>query len=302
MNRVAYLGVPSSAGARLTGQERAPRALRRAGFIERLRSAGLDVSDFGDLPEVVFHPDTEHPKQQNLTLVCDVIRVVTGQVAAAVERGMKPLVIGGDCTITLGVLAGMAATFPDLGLIYFDGDVDLNTPEVTPSGIFDGMVMAHIIGEGADELTRIGLRYPLMPEENIVLFGYNPSGGGMDAPESMRLEQSDMVKYPVTDIQGRIQKAAEEALPQLEEKADTFLLHFDVDVIDAHDFPAVDVPHEHGLRFDDAMEGLHVFISHSRFGGLVITEFNAGRDEGGACAERLVDGVVEALSSGHGSW
>ncbi len=65
MNRVAVIGVPSSAGAHGIGQERAPQSFRRAGFIEQLHSAGLEVIDFGDLPEVSFRPDAQHPKQQN---------------------------------------------------------------------------------------------------------------------------------------------------------------------------------------------------------------------------------------------
>ena len=71
----------------------------------------------------------------------------------------------------------MIRQLPNLGLIYLDGDLDLNTPDTTPSGIFDGMVMAHIIGKGADSLSRIGPRYPLMAEENIALFGYNTEAG-----------------------------------------------------------------------------------------------------------------------------
>lgn len=70
-SRFALIGVPSSAGARRTGQERAPAALRAAGLLEKLRAAGLDIEDHGDLPTVTFHPDPEHPRQQNLALVVD---------------------------------------------------------------------------------------------------------------------------------------------------------------------------------------------------------------------------------------
>ena len=62
MNRVAVIGVPSSAGAHGIGQERVPQSFRRAGFSERLHSAGLEVIDFGDLPEVSFRPVPQHPK------------------------------------------------------------------------------------------------------------------------------------------------------------------------------------------------------------------------------------------------
>ena len=173
MRKVGIIGVPSSAGARQTGQEQAAQAFRQASLNEHLRSAGLSVTDFGDLPEVPFRPDPQHPKSQNLQLVVEVAKNVADQVEEVVRKGCLPVVLGGDCTITLGVLAGLLSQEPKLGLMYLDGDLDLNTPDTTPSGIFDGMVMAHIIGKGVPALSHLGPRYPLMAEENIALFGYN---------------------------------------------------------------------------------------------------------------------------------
>ena len=142
MNRVAVIGVPSSAGARRIGQERAPQSFRQAGFIERLKAAGVEVIDLGDLPEVSYQPDHQHPQAQNLQLVVDVARRVANQVEGAIRERAFPIVLGGDCSITLGVIAGLISQEPRLGLVYYDGDLDLNPPATTPSGIFDGMVMA----------------------------------------------------------------------------------------------------------------------------------------------------------------
>jgi arginase len=206
-----------------------------------------------------------------------------------------PIVLGGDCTITLGVVAGLISQAPNLGLMYFDGDLDLNTPDTTPSGIFDGMVMAHMTGQGVATLARVGPRYPLMAEEDIVMFGYNTEAGAIDAVEIERLQQSQMIQYPVSQIRGKAREAAREALSQLENKADAILIHFDVDVIDFDDFPVGDVPHHHGLSFDEAMRALAVFIASPKFAALVITEFNANRDPDGTHAARLVDAVAKTL-------
>ncbi len=92
------------------------------------------------------------------------------RVDEVLQQHLTPVVIGGDCTITLGVLAGYLRHVENLGLVYFDGDIDLTTPATTHSGIFDSMGMAHMIGEGADALSHIGSRIPLMPEDHIVLF------------------------------------------------------------------------------------------------------------------------------------
>lgn len=302
MNKIAVIGVPSSAGARRVGQEGAPQSFRRAGFIEGLRAGGLHVDDFGDLESVSFLPDTENPKEQNLLLVRDVAARVAERVSLAFQQNAKPVVLGGDCTITLGVLAGMIRYRPSLGLMYFDGDIDLNTPETTSSGIFDGMIISHITGDGADALTHIGPRYPLMPEENIVLFGYNSEAGWMDAPEVRRLDECSMMKYPVTRIRGRAGEAALEALAGLEARAPEVLIHFDVDVIDAGDFPAADVLHTGGVAFDEAMDVLKVLASSPSFAGLIITEFNSVRDPDGTLAQRLVKAVVGILTAAHPYW
>ena len=177
MAGLALIGVPSSAGARQTGQEGAPAALRAAGLLGRLREKGLDVADLGDLPSVSFRPDPEHPRQQNLALVVDVARQAADRVDQALASRRLPLVLGGDCSLTLGVIAGLLRHQPRLGLLYFDGDVDLNTPETTRSGVFDGMVMAHVLGRGAPQLAEIGPRRPLLSEEDIALFGYDAESG-----------------------------------------------------------------------------------------------------------------------------
>ena len=302
MNKIAVIGVPSSAGARRTGQDRAPDSFCRAGLMECLRAAGLDVVEFVNLDHVAFVPDPANPKQQNLDRVVDVAQRVAQQVSKTVAAHANAIVLGGDCTITLGVLCGLVEHFPNLGLIYFDGDVDLNTPDTTASGIFDGMVMSHIVGDGAEALTHIGSRYPLMPEENMVLFGYNSDSGWIDPAEMQRLEECSALKYPATQVRGRAPQAAAEALAQLEARVEHVLVHFDVDVIGGRDFPAADVLHDNGLSFDEVMDTLTVFASSRKFVGLVITEFNSERDEDGRLARRLVDALGKALSAAQPSW
>lgn len=302
MTRVVLLGVPSSAGARRKGQEGTPQLFRKVGLSEGLRSVGLHVVDYGDLPRAIFSIDTRNPKQQNIELVTDLTKLVADRVYEAAQNSAKILVLGGDCTITLGVVAGLGRVYPDLGLMYFDGDVDLNTPDDTTSGILDGMGMAHILGKGADELTQIGSRIPLLPESKVVLFGFNAAAGWIDPPETQRLKELSLIQYAVNEIRGRGEPVSREACAQLEARVDHILVHFDVDVIDFRDFPAADVPHEYGLSFGEAMDILRVFVSSRKFAGLVITEFNAGRDVGGKLARRLVRGVAETFRCGRLKW
>jgi arginase len=103
---IGLVGAPSSAGAHWPDQEKAPAALRAGGLIERLRDGGLSVDDHGDLPRVRFHPDKRQRHQQNLPAVVEVTAQVADRVEATLRADQIPLVLGGDCTIEPGVLAG----------------------------------------------------------------------------------------------------------------------------------------------------------------------------------------------------
>ena len=293
MHNVMLIGVPSSAGARHTGQEGAPAALRAAGLLELLREKGLDVADPGDPPPVSFRPDPGHPRQQNLPLVVDVARKTADRVDRALADGRLPLVLGGDCSLSLGVIAGLLRHHPRLGLLYFDGDVDLETPETTPSGIFDGMVMSHVLGRGALPLAGIGPRQPLLSEEDVVLFGYDVDSGWTDPPELETLQRSRLAKYPLARVRSDAAAAARDALGRLEGRSDAFLVHFDVDVMD---FPAADLHHPHALDVDSALAALRVFVAAPACAAVVVTEFNAERDPDGSQARRLVHGLAEAFA------
>lgn len=293
LSSIALIGVPSSAGGRRTGQEMAPTALRGAKLLERLRAIGLDVTDFGDLALVRFRPDPDHPRRQNLPLVVEVARQVADQIDRAIVDDRVPLVVGGDCSLSLGVIAGLLRHHARLGLVYFDADLDLNTPETTPSGVFDGMVLAHALGGGARELCALGPRLPMLSEPDVVLFGYDVESGWIDPYEIGVLNQSRMWKYPLAQVRGNPAKAAQEALRGIEGITDAVMIHFDIDVMD---FPAVDVPHPGGMDAASAFSALEVFAASRKCAAVVVTEFNAELDPNGSHAERLVAGLAGALA------
>ena len=291
---IGLIGVPSSAGAHWPGQDKAPRALREAGMVGRLEAVGLSVVDHGDLPRARFRPDPKHRRPQNLEAVVEVASLVADRVEEALLADEILLVIGGDCTIELGVLSGFLHAGQDPALLYLDGGVDLRTPATNPTGILDSMGVAHMVGEpgAAEELARIGPRFPLMADERIALFGYEPN-----PPEVGVLERRSMPRYPAEIIRDRPREAAAEALARLEEEAGQFVVHFDVDVIDFVDFPIADVPqHNAGLTFREAIACLEVFASSSHFGGLTITEFNPDHaDEEGVLAATFASELAVTL-------
>jgi len=224
-----------------------------------------------------------------------VARSVAGEVEATLRAGEVPLVIGGDCTIELGVISGFLRVGKDPALLYFDGGVDLRTPETNPTGILDSMGVAHMVAEpGAnEELAGMGPRFPLMEDGRILFFGYKPNPAEMEV-----LERRATARYPAERVRCRAREAASEALARVEAMSEGFVVHFDVDVIDFLDLPLADVPqHNAGLTFRDALASLEAFAASPRFAGLVLTEFNPDHaDEQGETAGALARGIVDALA------
>jgi len=292
---IAIVGVPSSAGARARGPERAPGALRAAGLLTALQANGIDVVDRGDLPRTEFRADEDCPKLQNLGLVCRVARDVAREVRLASGTGGMPVVLGGDCTITIGTVAGLIeGGGADLGVLYFDGDLDLNTPQTTPSGILDGMVAAHLLGDGCPELAGIGPCAPLVPQTRLAFFGYNVGAGFVDPPELSSLGARASLAYSVEQVRADPLGAAKEALARLAARAGRFLVHFDVD---ATDLAAVGVPHRNALALSAALVALGVFLASPGCAGLVVTQFDPQSDPSGFLAMRLAGGLAQVLGA-----
>ena len=175
--------------------------------------------------------------------------------------------------------------------------MDLRTPADNPTGILDSMGVAHMIAEpgAAEELARVGPRFPLMADERIVLFGYEPN-----PPEVPALSRRRMPRWPAARVRGRPREAAPEALDLLEGPAGgTFVVHFDVDAIDSVDFPIADYFQLNaGLPFREAVAALRTFLASPKFAGLTVTEFNPDHaDEEGEVAAALAAGLASALAA-----
>src|SRR5215470_19798148 len=138
MSNWVMIGVPTSAGAHHAGQDLAPDALRAAGLTDQLTSSGLNVTDAGNLPGAVFATDHANPAARNLGTVARVAGEVADAVESAAGDGSLLLLLGGDCTITIGAVAGLRRLHPGAGLIYLDGDTDIGLPG-DGSGILDSM-------------------------------------------------------------------------------------------------------------------------------------------------------------------
>jgi arginase len=289
------IGVPSSAGAHHAGQERAPDVLRAAGLAARLGAAGESVLDLGNLPGAAFAVDRDHPGSRNLPAVVRVARQVADAIAG-VGTGRLPLVVGGDCTITLGVIAGFRRRHPDVGLVYVDGDADVGVPDSGGSGIFDSMGISHLLGRGAPELAGLAGTVPLLDPARLAIVGSDPretddagrrylAGVGVSFQEAPAL-----IADPAA--------AAARALSAVAAASGPIAVHFDVDTVDSGDLPLGNFPHYgSGVLLEHAVACLRVLRAHPSFAGLVLTEVNPTHDADGSLINRYIDGIVSALAA-----
>jgi arginase len=293
-NKVALIGAPSSAAAFLAGTEKAPAALRAVGLVERLQSAGYEVIDHGDCAPTLFADDDEHKRARNLQEIVAGLNDLKVRAELAVKSGALVLVLGGDCAQMIGLLTGVRRYYKHVNLLWFDRDADLNTPASTPSGRIDGMVVAHVIGRGAPELVRFFGESPLVREPDVTLFGLER----LDPPEQEFLSKSPMRHIDAGDIQSKGgTAAARDGLNYVHADAHEFVLHLDTDVIAAAEFPAVNVPGGDGLRMAEVRAALSEFAKHRNLLGLVVAQYNPDKDPDGSGAKKLVDLLVETLST-----
>jgi arginase len=288
------IGVPTSAGAHHAGQERAPAALRAAGLADRLRARGLSVADAGDLSGSEFAVDHERPSARNLDAVVKVACEVAGAVASAVEAGLRPLVLGGDCTITLGVIAGFRRLHPGTGLAYVDGDADLGALSAESSGILDATGIWHLLGHGEPELAGLAGDPPLLDPSRLAIVGCDPREVTEDG---RRFLADHRVSY--TDGPGLVadpEAAGRKALAALAGSG-PMVVHFDVDVVDSGDLPLGNFPHYNsGVRLTDVERCLRVLLADPTCAGLVLTEVNPTYDADGSQLDRYLAALTTALA------
>jgi arginase len=267
---LAVIGAPTSAGAHAPGQEDGPAALRAAGLLDLLRERGHRVTDHGDVEPFRWRPDRDNRRAQNLPAVADRV----AQVRSKVERAPAPtLVLGGDCTVELGVVAAR----PGLGLVYFDLHPDLNVPASVQTGALDHMGLAHMLAVDGCVPELAGSLAP----HDVQLLATGPAETRPFERERIAelglwcIEDDEVAADPA-GAAARTRAEAERRYP------DGFLIHFDTDTIDFTDLPlSENTGLNIGLSADAALEGLRVLLASPAFAGLTVTELNPHHGEPG---------------------
>jgi arginase len=291
--------VPTSAGAFAPGQERAPRALREAGLLDALRAADVAVQDYGDRKIWRWRPDRENRRAQNAAEVVEIVEDTTRRVRDAVAQDEVTLVLGGDCTVGIGTVAGHLASGERVGLVYFDSHADLNVPESVHEGALDWMGLAHMLGEpgAVTALSSAGPRTPLLEDDQVLLFGWGPEQATQFERDVIERRAIDVVA--VDEVAADPEHAATRARQSIEGRCDRMLVHFDVDVIDFTDVPlSENWGRNEGLSYEHTLRALTALLASPRLAGLTITELNPDHTERGADSiEAFAAAVANSLTA-----
>jgi arginase len=296
---VGVIGVPTSAGAFAPGQEQAPHALREAGLVALLREGGIEVSDYGDCETWRWRPDRERPRAQNLGKVVEIVRDTAARVEEAILAREISLVLGGDCTVGVGTVAGHVESSDGVGLIYFDLHADLNVPASVTPGALDWTGVAHMLGvdDAERELVEAGPRAPMLSPEQALLFAWGREGA--QEHEREIVDRLGIEAILVDEVRADPAAAAGKALDSLRSRSDRILVHFDVDVVDFTDTPLSENPgRNEGIPYEQAAAALRVLLAAPALAGVTVAELNPNHvEEGAGSIERLARDLAGALTA-----
>ena len=299
VSRISVVGVPSSAASYAAGQDLAPVALRSAGLLEQLTASGLEVHDDGDLPHQAWGPDRDHPLAQNADQATTSVQQLADRLHPLLARGDIALVLGGNCTIALGVVASLrrlGAGAP--GLLYVDRHYDINTPQSTTDGALDWMGLAHALALPGclDTLTDAFGRRPLLEADQVAWLGVEPQ-----VATQWEREQADRLGLHVTTSQALAADPAAAALVALGQlPPGPLALHLDVDVMDFVDAPLAENTdcRNAGPTLDQAAEALTAAARDPRMRALSIGELNPTRCAGDPDAlPRFISSIARILAA-----
>lgn len=295
MRTVTVIEAPTSAGGYAPGQEDGPRALLDAGLVERLEAAGVAVHRGGRVTPFRWRPDPDNPRAANAGAVID----RAGQVAALVRSAPAEdtiLVLGGDCTVGVGTVAGLQDRVARLGVVYVDRHADLNVPGSTVDGALDWMGMAHMLDvDGVvDGLAALAGHRPMLSSGQISFLGLGPH-------TDFEAEVISDRRLPVVDVQMAASdplRSARAALSPLS-ACDGLAMHFDVDLVDFLDAPlAENTDRGTAPSLTACGEMLSELLNDARVCALTVTEFNPHHgSKDGDTTQRLLETLVSCLGS-----
>lgn len=293
METIRIFGVPMDLGQTRRGVDMGPSAVRYAGLQERLERLGYEVHDGGNI--TVPQPEQVResvPKPQSVPVekarclpeVAQVCQRIYEQTEACVNADERVIFLGGDHSISIGTVAGIARREP-IGLLWVDAHGDYNTPQTTPSGNIHGMSVATLLGLGAEELVNIGYSGPKLRPDQVVMIGIRD----LDSLERQHLRESGITIFTMRQVD-ELGMATVIRLA-LDHLRNYKALHvsLDLDGLDPEVAPGVGTPVPGGLSYREAHLLMEILADSTKVCSLDIVEINPILDHQNITANLAVE-------------
>lgn len=294
---IAIIGAPMDLGAGRRGVDMGPSALRLAGLDERIVSLGYRVEDLGNV--AVEQPESLPVVSENARYLPQIAHTCTrlaGMVQKAMGEDKMPLVLGGDHSVAVGTVSGIAKHYRDraehVGVIWIDAHADMNTPGSSPSGNVHGMPLACCIGNGPRELTHLFDFAPKVRPENVAIVGLRD----VDRREAAYVKSTGVHPFTMREIDERGLRAVMTEAIEIATRGTAGLhLSFDMDSVDPDEAPGVGTPVRGGLTYREAHLAMEIVNDSGQLVGMEVVEVNPVLDTANRTASLGVELVLSAL-------
>ncbi len=293
-NSIQIIAVPLDLGASRRGTDAGPSALRIAGLHERLELMGYFLAPESDItvPQLSVLQSTEQGGPSRARFKQEILHVCTAlaeETTRALNSGRFPLVLGGDHSIAMGSVSAVSNFYrdnnQDIGLLWFDAHGDMNTPDSSPSGNIHGMPLAHLLGDGDQDLIDILATGAKVKPQNVVLLGVRD----IDKNEQKIIRDAGISIFTMRDIDERGMAAvSREAIEIVTKNTAGFHLSFDLDGCDPSVIPGTGTLVPGGVNYREAHLLLEFCAESEKLLAMDVVELNPFLDHKNISAERAV--------------
>lgn len=292
--KIRIISAPSILGLKPNGVEKLASTLIEAGIATQLNVdlPVLSVTDYNQLYTTVRDPETNMINSQTLRDFSIELSSVITQCA----RENFLLVLGGDCSILIGIVAGLKDT-AEYGLVFIDAHADFYQPDASPTGEAADMDLAVVTGRGPEILTNIGNKKPYIAEKNVIHIGQR------DQEEtkkygSQNIRDSGIACWDLETLRTEgVSKSIDTLLKHINSlTVSNFWIHFDADVLDDTIMPAVDYRLSGGLTVNEATAILKALLRTGKISGMSITVYNPALDKNKQALRILMQITAEGFN------
>ena len=292
--KALIIGAALDLGAGRRGVDMGPSAIRYADLDDRIQELGVICADWGNVDTAVAEATASgSPQARFLDQIKQTCERIARAVARAVEDGRTPIVLGGDHSIALGTLGGLASVYGPGAVLWFDAHGDLNTPETTPSGNVHGMPLGAALGRDLESFASDAWPLPALDPARVVLVGVR----SLDEGERAYVRESGIGVHTMSEIDRRgIEPVVREALERVE-GAPFVHVSLDMDAVDPDVAPGVGTPVRGGLSYREAHLALELVAESGLMSSFEIVEVNPILDRGNETAALAVELAASAFGA-----